>query len=43
MLKTEFFTWLQSCPSVEWIITEEKVTASDYDIIQISFAVDKEK
>jgi hypothetical protein len=40
MTRSEFFNWLHTCPSVEWIITETKTTTNNYDIIQVSFAVD---
>lgn len=40
MTKSEFFNWLHTCPTVEWIITETKSTDNKYEIIHVGFAVD---
>jgi len=43
MTKSEFYNWLHTCPSVEWIITETKTTDNNYEIVQVGFCVQQDE
>lgn len=43
MTKSEFYNWLHTCPSVEWIITETKATDNNYEIMQVGFCVQEDE